>query len=109
MPSRLSVRVLRGTGGIVGTVLDAYNKPIEGALVATDKQSALTDGRGHYALEKVPEGGHLLTAHKDGYTWQRSYVFVKTGGTTRVDFQVDRANAFTARERKDPGHCGKAR
>ena len=84
------MQVLRETGGIVGTVLDAYNKPIEGALAATDKQSALTDGRGHYALEKLPEGGHLLTAYKNGCTWQTSYAFVKTGSTTRVDFQLDR-------------------
>ncbi|MCK4625169.1 MAG: carboxypeptidase regulatory-like domain-containing protein, partial [Phycisphaerae bacterium] len=84
------VRVLQGTGDIAGAVVDADNKPIKGAVITAGKRSATTDGRGRYAFRKLPEDGHVLTAHKDGYVWQTKHVKVTSGKTTTEKFQLPR-------------------
>lgn len=54
---------------ITGTILDADESPVEGALVTVENTeiNCLTDEEGEYYLENIPAGSYTLIISKDGY------------------------------------------
>ena len=81
------------TGGIEGTVRDRSGTPIGNVFVGVLglAHSGRSDSSGRYRLTSVPVGTHRLRATTIGYApLERDSVVVRQGGTTRVDFTLDR-------------------
>jgi hypothetical protein len=81
------------TGGIEGTVRDRSGTPIGNVFVGVLglAHSGRSDSSGRYRLTSVPVGTHRLRATIIGYApLERDSVVVRQGGTTRVDFTLDR-------------------
>lgn len=79
------------SGTISGTVRDAGNTAIPGAVVQTNTggYSTATDATGNYSLTNVTPGTYSVTASKTGYTsGTQSGVVVTAGQTTTVSFNL---------------------
>lgn len=78
---------------VTGVVVDAENKPVQGATVLFDyqerssKREAKTDKKGEFLFVGLPSGKYIITASKDGLTDQ---VATQITGTekTRLTFTL---------------------
>jgi tetratricopeptide (TPR) repeat protein len=97
------------TGQVKGKVVDAENKPVEGAKVTVQqldtnsKFDLKTNKKGEYMQIGVPPGNYKITAEKDGLTATRTQkigldmaevnLTLKKGGDTSEMSKEDRAKA----------------
>jgi TolA-binding protein len=85
---------------VTGIVVDADNKPVQGATVLFDfqdrnsKREAKTDKKGEFLFVGLPSGKYIITASKDGLTDQ---VGAQISGAekTRLTFTLKPATATT--------------
>ncbi len=87
-------------GRIQGIVTDQAGAPIQNAqvVVVGTSLTALTDGRGWYAISNVPAGTYSLRASFIGYKRAEAQdVRVQNGSTTRQNFQLE-ASPVTVEE-----------
>ena len=76
------------TAIISGTVVVMGGEPA-GVTVATGGTNTITDSGGHYQLDDLHGGTHILTASKDGYTTVRQEVTLADGEVRNgVDFEL---------------------
>ncbi|MFO8145248.1 MAG: carboxypeptidase regulatory-like domain-containing protein [Candidatus Syntrophosphaera sp.] len=76
-------------GVISGQVLTSQNEPIEGALIAADGITILSDAAGFYSLT-LPPGTYDVSCSKPGYvTVTETDVIVEAGETTTLNFYLD--------------------
>lgn len=61
-----STPLVRSIGRLEGVVLDAFDRPLAGAIVDTGAERATTDGGGRFVLEGVPEGSLYLELRAPG-------------------------------------------
>lgn len=80
-------------GMITGTITEsAKERPLKGAVVNTSRgQSAITDRRGNYTLERVLYGYQTFTAAKDGYTTQTKHMTVDADVPMEMNFVLESA------------------
>lgn len=69
------------TIGIIGTVTDANNMPVTGAVVGAYingvlKGKALTDIDGNYSIVPLPNGSYKVTIGRSGYAYRKYYVTI---------------------------------
>ena len=120
LPAVIPLEMFQGTGAIAGRVTDEAGAPIQGAQVVVigTSLSAITDARGGYRLEKVPEGTRAVRASHVGHSRAEApSVIVVAGKTTMQHFtlkastgrpdevavvdQAGRPRPAPARERRD--------
>ncbi len=79
------------TGSIQGQVLDAEDRPVEGAIVTTDPptHSVRTTAEG-YSIENIPTDEYRVRARKPGYKEGRTDVTVQWNTTIGADIQIER-------------------
>jgi hypothetical protein len=71
---------------VAGTIVDAANKPVAGALVTIDTVlTATTDASGKFTIEKVPSGIVDYTVQAAGYTVLSSTTTVEPGKPFELD------------------------
>jgi hypothetical protein len=74
-------------GGIHGTVLDDYGKPMANAVVAVSGRPSqgITDGRGRFQLGSIPPGSHVLVIDRPGYLPQAIPITVSPGKDLKLE------------------------
>jgi Ca-activated chloride channel family protein len=85
VPLLLTLAAPPGGATIEGTVRDQGGTPLAGAVIVVDGRlpGARSDARGHYRLEAIPAGRHVLRATLAGYQpYERVDLVLKEG--TRV-------------------------
>ncbi|HEY1654226.1 MAG TPA: carboxypeptidase-like regulatory domain-containing protein [Candidatus Tumulicola sp.] len=71
---------------IAGTVVDAGNKPVSGAIVTIDTLlTATTDANGKFSIDKVPSGIVDYTVQAEGYPALSSTTSVEPGKPFELD------------------------
>lgn len=71
---------------VQGTVVDAANKPVAGAVVTIDTLlTATTDAGGKFSIDKVPSGIVDYTVQAAGYTVLASTTNVEPGKPFELD------------------------
>lgn len=80
------------SGTVAGIVTDSVTgNPIEGVTVSIGTFSAVTDSKGRYGMDSVPDGKKTLTATKDGYQNYSGTVDVFVGEVTIKSFSMTSA------------------
>jgi dipeptidyl aminopeptidase/acylaminoacyl peptidase len=89
-------------GSFEGTVRDAEGQPLPGATVLVSTRRGMTyatstDAQGHYRIDKVPEGGYVPIAAKQGYKERTSESVKIKSGQHRpgVDFAMPHTPPWT--------------
>lgn len=77
-------------GQIVGRVWDEAGRPVSGAAIGVEGEAitAVTNVRGFFALEEVPQGEQLLTVEHLGYGIQERGLVVRAGRTHDVEIRL---------------------
>jgi outer membrane receptor protein involved in Fe transport len=77
-------------GTIAGTITDARGDAAAAALVTVEalNMSAVTDGRGSYAIEGVPAGRHMVSIALNGHRTRWTNVEVAVGTTSLTDIAL---------------------
>lgn len=75
-------------GQAQGTITNAEGTALSGAtvMVKGTKRGAITDSKGSFTIENLPEGRHTLVISYVGMAPQQQEITVRNGGTSRVDF-----------------------
>ena len=83
------------SGGIVGTVYDSDNNPLQGvAMTLTPLGKTTTTGQnGTYSFNDIDAGNYRVQARKSGYQEDTKTVNVSVGGNATLDFQLSPAAA----------------
>ncbi len=79
------------TGGLYGTITDAYGNPLIGATVLLDDgyMGVMTDATGRYRIEDIPEGIYALTAHMVGMEYVViQYLHIPGDSLLQLDFEL---------------------
>jgi hypothetical protein len=74
--------------GLVKGVVSRGRKPLDGATVQLDGQSALTDGSGFYAFARVAPGSHRLTVEQGGATLGAQSVEARAGEVVEAPIAI---------------------
>ncbi len=78
------------TGTIAGQVVDAATRqPVDGAVIAADGRSALSDANGRFQLTGVPVGARTVRATRLGYAEATQTVSVTAGQTTTIEIALN--------------------
>lgn len=80
------------SGRVTGRVFDGQDEtPLVGAAVVVSGTTlgALTDGEGAFALDRVPAGYVLVTAHLTGYRAQSRNLTLSGGDTMELVFRLE--------------------
>ena len=79
------------SGGIVGTVYDSNNNPLQGVeMTLTPLGKTTTTGQnGTYSFNDIDAGNYRVQARKSGYQEDTKSVNVSAGGNTTLDFHLD--------------------
>ena len=80
-------------GTVAGQVIDSASHPIDDALVSLDSLpwSVTTDASGHFRLDDVSAGEHLLWIRQLGFKPEAFHIAVEANRTKRVLAKVTRA------------------
>ena len=83
------------SGGIVGTVYDSNNNPLQGvAMPLTPLGKTTTTGQnGTYSFNDIDAGSYRVQARKNGYQEDTKSVNVSVGGNATLDFHLNPAAA----------------
>lgn len=83
------------SGGIVGTVYDSNNNPLQGvAMTLTPLGKTTTTGQnGTYSFNDIDAGSYRVQARKSGYQEDTKSVNVSVGGNATLDFHLNPAAA----------------
>ena len=83
------------SGGIVGTVYDSNNNPLQGvAMTLTPLGKTTTTGQnGTYSFSDIDAGSYRVQARKSGYQEDTKSVNVSVGGNATLDFHLSSAAA----------------
>ena len=83
------------SGGIVGTVYDSNNNPLQGvAMTLTPLGKTTTTGQnGTYSFNDIDAGSYRVQARKSGYQEDTKSVNVSVGGNSILDFHLNPAAA----------------
>ena len=78
------------SGGIVGTVYDSDNNPLQGvAMTLTPLGKTTTTGQnGTYSFNDIDAGNYRVQARKSGYQEDTKTVNVSVGGNATLDFHL---------------------
>ena len=97
------------TGSISGAVTNAVTGEAMSGVVVTvgsDAQRSVTDDKGRFVIENVPEGAYTVSASKEGYLKASAEVTVEAGQEARLDLKLSfkpkpgRWSGFTNQEEK---------
>ena len=83
------------TGGIVGTVYDSNNNPLQGvSMTLTPLGKTTTTGQnGTYSFNDIDAGSYRVQARKSGFQEDTKTVNVSVGGNSTLDFHLNPAAA----------------
>ena len=83
------------SGGIVGTVYDSNNNPLQGvAMTLTPLGKTTTTGQnGTYSFSDIDAGSYRVQARKSGFQEDTKSVSVSVGGNSTLDFHLSPAAA----------------
>jgi hypothetical protein len=102
-PVLQTVRLERAAGAITGTVSDERGRPLSGAMVTVNGATleiTVSDERGWFSLDKLPDGEYLLRAQMKGFAASpRQIVYVgpsKSAGVHRLQLRRLAASVGTA-------------
>ena len=111
LPAAMPFDMTGGTGAIAGRVTDAAGAPIQHAQVAVvgTSISALTDARGGYRLNKVPEGTWTVCASYVGYSRAEAPAVTVVAGKTAMQHFTLKASAVQLEEVTVVDQAGKPR
>ena len=85
---------------VSGKVVDAENKPVQGAVILFDmkdramKRETKTDKKGEYLFIGLPTGDYTMTASKDGLT-DSVTTSISGAAKAKVDFKLQPATTVT--------------
>src|SRR3989304_10594486 len=88
------------SGAITGTVSDARGGPLSGVMVSVIGAAMamdVTDARGRFSLDRLPNGEYILTAHRQGFAAaRRQIVRVGAGSLPEYRLQLSRLDSVVA-------------
>lgn len=85
---------------ISGTVVDQTGLTVNGASVVLfgaaglEAQRALTDQRGHFAIDNVTAADYVVSVQKSGFREVRRVLHLTAGETLQLEFQLNVASIF---------------
>jgi hypothetical protein len=83
------------SGGIVGTVYDSNNNPLQGVeMTLTPLGKTTTTGQnGTYSFNDIDAGSYRVQARKSGYQEDTKSVNVSVGGNVTLDFHLETSSS----------------